>query len=495
MVGLYAASDGICFASANASITFISDQTLVKMLEQAGRKVMRGLNSRIMELDPLTASKSANASSQDMSERSQQSRLFPQDATQWMIDYADLSKTRVIGEGAFGKVYLGKWHETDVAIKALTSLGALGFSAGKIASHATESDVKDALKTLEREVALMVAMRHPNVILFMGVCPDPPCVVTEYCSRGSLYDLLKNADEDTIISRELTWHRRLGMLLDAAKGMLYLHSHKPPIIHRDLKSPNLLVDNNWRVKVTDFNLSRLSDAAMPVPGVASSVVASNPRWHAPEIIKDSHFSKAGDVYAFGLIMWEMITWKLPFEGMGSFQMILFIGEKAGRPLIPTTDDPDGIRGGSFAGYDAYVDLMNKCWAQNAEERPGFPEVISALRDIMGTVSSPGSQEDMTPGNAAAEDAVPSVNTWIQSSTTNTVEEPGTIAPRQVASPFDAPAAPGPIMSPFDSPSTNPSLQQAHPSPFDAPEVPSQARGTSNRNLIDSAMESSEGRLP
>ena len=134
-----------------------------------------------------------------------------------MIDYADLTQTRVIGEGAFGKVYLGKWHETDVAIKALTSLGALGISAGQIASYATEADVKDALKTLEREVGLMVGMRHPNVILFLGVCPDPPCVVTEYCARGSLYDVLVEAKERPTggLARALSWYRRVGMMLDA----------------------------------------------------------------------------------------------------------------------------------------------------------------------------------------------------------------------------------------------------------------------------------------
>ena len=83
--------------------------------------------------------------------------------------------------------------------------------------------------------------------------------------------------------------------LDAAKGMLYLHAHSPPIIHRDLKSANLLVDKHWRVKVCDFNLSKL----MEENSVMSSMAATNPRWLAPEILAGSGASMASDVYAFG----------------------------------------------------------------------------------------------------------------------------------------------------------------------------------------------------
>ena len=402
IMGVYAHRNGMSYATAAAKTVFVSNDTLADIIVQAGAKLLRGLGNKLSACSPEWASKSMEESysddlrdDQESFSQMKSSMLFPKDAFQWMIDYADLTQTRVIGEGAFGKVYLGKWHETDVAIKALTSLGALGISAGQIASYATEADVKDALKTLEREVGLMVGMRHPNVILFLGVCPDPPCVVTEYCARGSLYDVLVEAKERPTggLARALSWYRRVGMMLDAAKGMLYLHSHKPTIIHRDLKSPNLLVDGNWNVKVTDFNLSRLADVTQP--GVASSVVANNPRWHAPEIIRDALFTKPGDVYAFGLIMWEMITWELPYDSMSSFQMILVIGDKGGRPPVPdaatgiTTEGGDRkwtVQGGVFPAYEAYVDLMVRCWDQNPESRPAFPEIISKLREILSTFS-------------------------------------------------------------------------------------------------------------
>ena len=96
---------------------------------------------------------------------------------------------------------------------------------------------------------MMAAMRHPNVVLYLGVCLDPPCVVTEYCARGSLNDVLKRALYNAKYAEQLDWRVRLSMALDAAKGMNYLHTSDPPVIHRDLKSPNLLVDKHWRVKV------------------------------------------------------------------------------------------------------------------------------------------------------------------------------------------------------------------------------------------------------
>jgi serine/threonine protein kinase len=144
---------------------------------------------------------------------------------------------------------------------------------------------------------MMASLRHPSIVMYLGVCLDPPAVVTEYCARGSLADVLKRARTSPLLAAQLDWARRLNMALDAAKGMLYLHSCAPPIIHRDLKSANLLVDRHWRVRVCDFNLSRvLEDSA-----VLSSVAATNPRWLAPEILSGKGYTFASDVYSFGWV--------------------------------------------------------------------------------------------------------------------------------------------------------------------------------------------------
>jgi serine/threonine protein kinase len=415
---------------------------------------------------------------------------FSDDASRWQIDYSDLTLARVVGEGAFGKVYLGRWHETDVAIKLLSSLSALGLpSAGEVSTN----EVREAIKTLEREVALMVNMRHPNVILFMGLCPEPPCVVTEYCSRGSLYDLLRSARDDPVLAQQLNWPRRLGLAMDSAKGMLYLHSHKPPIIHRDLKSPNLLVDGQWRAKVTDFNLSRLSEA----PSVASSVNANNPRWQAPEVIHSRDFSTNGDVYAFGLILWELATWELPFEQMTQFQIMLSVGEKGGRPEIPEPSSPS-LRGGDFPGYADYVSLMKACWAQNPKDRPGFDQIIAMLRKIVVGLGAVGgqaaptfSEEEKVQPIEILPNSVPVSNEQFAAVMPSPFE--GTMPLR---SPFDeAPAAavvnipPSPFggiaMSPFDMPSVAavPATKVSSPQTEGAP-----------LRVIDSATDSFEGHV-
>jgi serine/threonine protein kinase len=139
--------------------------------------------------------------------------------------------------GSCGTVYHALWYGSDVAVKV--------FSKYEYS--------EDMILTFRQEVALMKKLRHPNVILFMGAVASLQrlCIVTEFLPRGSLFRLLqKNAGK-------LDPRRRVHMAIDIARGMNYLHNSSPPIVHRDLKSSNLLVDKNWTVKVADFGLSRL----------------------------------------------------------------------------------------------------------------------------------------------------------------------------------------------------------------------------------------------
>lgn len=123
----------------------------------------------------------------------------------------------------------------------------------------------------------MASLRHPNVVLFLGVVYQPPAICTEFCSRGSLFDVLRSATQSEAAAASLTWSRRLGLALDAARGMLALHMHNPVIVHRDLKSANLLVDAAWRCKVADFNLSRLIEDTGRA-SCSSMALMQNPCW-------------------------------------------------------------------------------------------------------------------------------------------------------------------------------------------------------------------------
>ncbi|KAK9833554.1 hypothetical protein WJX81_005671 [Elliptochloris bilobata] len=287
----------------------------------------------------------------------------------WMVHMDELHMQKQIGEGSFGKVYLAKWKETTVAVKVLTS------TAGNDDEDFPIGLPNPLLQALTKEAGMMAAMRHPNIVLYLGVCSDPPCVVTEYCARGSLNDVFKRALLNPLYAAHLDWCKRLSMALDAAKGMNYLHTSDPPVIHRDLKSPNLLVDKHWRVKVCDFNLSRVMEES----AVLSSMAATNPRWLAPEILGGRGYTFSSDIYSFGIILWEFLTWRVPWWDCGPWQVVAMVTESHQRPDISNRELWATL---PFEGIQEYLDLMQTCWAQEATRRPTFGEIIPMLRKLL-----------------------------------------------------------------------------------------------------------------
>jgi serine/threonine protein kinase len=147
------------------------------------------------------------------------------------ISYSDLVFGKKIGAGGFAEVYKGTYRGTDVAIKRLlvrpgTVVDQPTPVAGGMPVAATMADAAKAAADFRAEVSLMARLRHPNIVLLMGATSEPLCLVTEFCARGSLFDILHSP------SITLDWKLRLNIALDAARGMAYLHSNSPPIIHR-----------------------------------------------------------------------------------------------------------------------------------------------------------------------------------------------------------------------------------------------------------------------
>ncbi|GAB4822572.1 hypothetical protein N2152v2_009618 [Parachlorella kessleri] len=315
----------------------------------------------------------------------------------WIIDFKTLELQRQVGEGSFGRVYVATWQHTLVAVKILLNTAMDVYSEDAVKQGLTLSN--PVLENLQKEAALMCSLRHPSIVTFLGVCTVPPCVVTEYCARGSLADVLRNARQSPSAAAKLDWPRRLNMMLDTAKGMLHLHSHSPPIIHRDLKSPNLLVDTHWRCKVSDFNLSRILEDRV----VLSSAMATNPRWLAPEVLEGQPATLQSDVYSFGIVLWEVLTWDVPFANDNHFQLIKHVAA-GGRPLIPTRHKLPGREGGEAGGLDDYIGLMQRCWAQAPEERPLFQHIVGTVRDILTRATSGRRPAAKAPGEADKLDA-------------------------------------------------------------------------------------------
>ncbi|CAL1413051.1 unnamed protein product [Linum trigynum] len=261
------------------------------------------------------------------------------------ILWEDLTIGEQIGQGSCGTVYHALWYGSDVAVKVF--------------SKQEYSD--DVILSFRQEVSLMKRLRHPNVLLFMGAVTSPQrlCIVTEFLPRGSLFRLIQRN------TAKLEWRRRVHMALDIARGMNYLHHFNPPIVHRDLKSSNLLVDKNWTVKVGDFGLSRLKHDTF----LTTKSGKGTPQWMAPEVLRNEPSDEKSDIYSFGVVLWELATEKIPWDNLNSMQVIGAVGFMNQRLEIPKDLDP------------RWASIIESCWLSDPASRPSFQELLEKLRDL------------------------------------------------------------------------------------------------------------------
>ncbi|XP_075512982.1 serine/threonine-protein kinase CTR1-like isoform X1 [Primulina tabacum] len=273
---------------------------------------------------------------------------FPFDTEDLNIPWSDLIIKETIGAGSFGIVYRAEWNDSEVAVKILM-----------------EQDLHaERFKEFLREVAIMKRLRHPNIVLFMGAVTEPPnlSIVTEYLSRGSLYKLLHKPGAREALDEK----RRLSMAFDVAKGMNYLHKRNPPIVHRDLKSPNLLVDRKYTVKVCDFGLSRLKANTF----LSSKSAAGTPEWMAPEVLRDEPSNEKSDVYSFGVILWELATLQQPWGHLNPAQVVAAVAFKSKRLEIPHDTNPQ------------VAAIIEACWTNEPWKRPSFSNIMESLRTLI-----------------------------------------------------------------------------------------------------------------
>lgn len=293
----------------------------------------------------------------------------------WQLNFADLVIQYPIGEGSWGRVYKASWNQAPVAVKILMD-GGSGPVASISANQSTASLMtadSPVFARLNQEASIMTQLHHPSIVQFFGITLFPAAVVTEFCERGSLTAVLQLAGTSPERAAELTWSRRISLAADCVRGMLFLHSRSPPIVHRDLKSPNLLVTAAWACKVSDFNLSKILEESTQ----ATSMQCMNPRWLPPEVLRGEGASLAGDVYAFGVIMWELLTWQLPWGTANGWTIVGALNSGAQLPIPPPNELP-GVGSGEWPQLGKYVELMKWCWSQDAAERPVFSEIMGEL---------------------------------------------------------------------------------------------------------------------
>eukprot|EP00005_Dracoamoeba_jomungandri_P009101 CAMPEP_0174267682 /NCGR_PEP_ID=MMETSP0439-20130205/34525_1 /TAXON_ID=0 /ORGANISM="Stereomyxa ramosa, Strain Chinc5" /LENGTH=289 /DNA_ID=CAMNT_0015355315 /DNA_START=13 /DNA_END=879 /DNA_ORIENTATION=- len=220
------------------------------------------------------ALEASNSSSSSME------RLIEETAGSLDIKHSEIEKGPKLGEGAYGVVYKGKCRGFDVAIKVLHN----------------QSLTQKVLDELRNELSIMIKLRNPNIILLMGLCLEKEiCIVMEYVEGRDLEDIITSKTFD------LTPMQTLRLLQDIAKGIQWLHSLDPPILHRDIKPGNVLVDKHLNIKLIDFGLSCIKEKQPD--GEVRKTIFGTPIYMAPEILQGSADTEKSDSYSYAITAW------------------------------------------------------------------------------------------------------------------------------------------------------------------------------------------------
>ncbi|RZC80351.1 hypothetical protein C5167_042924 [Papaver somniferum] len=298
---------------------------------------------------------------------------------EWTADLSQLFIGNKFASGAHSRIYRGIYKQRAVAVKMV-----------RVPNQ--DEETRDLLeKQFTSEVALLSRLLHPNIVQFIAACKKPPvyCIITEYMSQGTLRMYLNKKHPYSLSTETI-----LRLALDISRGMQYLHSQG--VMHRDLKSNNLLLNDEMRVKVADFGTSCLETQCRASKGNMGTY-----RWMAPEMIKEKPYTKKVDVYSFGIVLWELTTALLPFQGMTPVQAAFAVAEKTfrlvsyqcqfalnlvwkdvcqrlfffpsfvsqkARPPLPANCQP------------ALANLIKRCWASNPSKRPDFTYIVSVLEN-------------------------------------------------------------------------------------------------------------------
>lgn len=264
-----------------------------------------------------------------------------------------LVKLEKVGSGGFKDVYKGTYRKKIIAI-------------ADIRGHLTDMDIK--------ELGLLRDLRHPNIVHFIGVSiPKEPSsvpvmIVTELCANGDLFDYIRAVPHPPFINM-------LEIMQGIAKGVEYLHTRKPAIIHRDIKSSNVLITAQGIAKINDFGLARVKNTTISkVRSVVGTV-----HWQAPELWSPKpRYSEKVDVYSCAMVFWEVLQWhqavkRYPFEGMNDHAIYEAVGQRNLRPSTASLSRTWGLE---------IMDVVTAMWNGDPNARPPMSQVVLELEVLI-----------------------------------------------------------------------------------------------------------------
>nr|XP_043616615.1 serine/threonine-protein kinase STY13-like [Erigeron canadensis] len=299
----------------------------------------------------------------------------------WEIDPSKLIIKSVIARGSFGTVHRGVYDGLDVAVKLL-DWGEEG--------HRTDAEIASLRAAFTQEVVVWYKLDHPNVTKFIGatmgtselniqgdgghfgVPRNSCCVVVEYLPGGALKSfLIKNR------RKKLAFKVVMQLALDLARGLNYLHTKK--IVHRDVKTENMLLDKSRTLKIADFGVARV-EASNPNDMTGETGTLG---YMAPEVLNGSAYNRKCDVYSFGICLWEIYCCDMPYPDLSFSEVTSAVVRQNLRPEIPRCC-PNSL-----------ATVMKRCWDANPDKRPEMDEVVAMLEAIdtsKGGGMIPGDQQ-------------------------------------------------------------------------------------------------------
>lgn len=276
------------------------------------------------------------------------------------LNLSQYTKIDKIGQGSLGKVFKVVQKNTN------------NIYAAKISSIPLSEDDNSLNLNLQREVNIIAQLNHPSVLKFIGYSPinfnqnPKPVIITEYTSNGSLSSIIK-LERQGLSPPEWNDTKKLINIFGIASAMSYLHSHN--IIHQDLKPENILEDDYLFPKICDFGLSKIFHSNKESMSAESqSGFKGTPIYIPPETWIREEYSKAGDVYAFSLIVYELMTLEEPFK---KFTISMIYSKIVTQKYRPEFKCPIA---------DCYKDLINRCWSDDPKQRPTFEEIVFELKN-------------------------------------------------------------------------------------------------------------------